>query len=47
MAKTLIKPSLFSIKLEQKLKPQTENIQSQLPPYLQSFKQSYYLEIVF
>ena len=39
MTKTLIKPRLFSNKLKQKLKPQIEINQSQLPPNLQSYKQ--------
>ena len=39
MTKTSKKPRLFSNKLKQKLKPQIENTQPQLPPNLQSFKQ--------
>ena len=39
MTKTFIKPKLFSNKLKQKLKPQIEKNQSQLPPNLQSFEQ--------
>ena len=39
MAKTLIKPRLFSNKLKHKPKPQIENNQSQLIPNLPSFKQ--------
>ena len=39
MTKTFLKPRLFYNKLKQKLKPQMENIQSQLPPNLQFFLQ--------
>ena len=39
MTKTLVKPGVFSNKLKQKPKRQIGNIQSKLPPNLQSFKQ--------
>ena len=47
MAQTIIKPRLFSYKSKMKIKPELNITKSTFSPNLQTFKQSYYQEMVF